>query len=323
MTYSAEDYAKAKKEIADRRTNAEKQRNKRHEEIILKIPEIKEKEEIMAKAGLAVIKALGMGEDAQEYIKELEKINLRSQSERAALLKKNGYPEDYLKVKHVCKLCNDKGFVNGKPCDCLKDILRSRAYERICSGLPVERCSFNDFNLKFYPDEGSGITARKRMESVFNFCKAYADDFNKNSPSLLMYGETGLGKTHMSLAIAGQAVKKGFGVIYTTSQNILNRLEKEKFGKSTEVTSTEESLMNCDLLILDDLGAEFITQFTISCIYNIINTRLLASKPVIISTNLTPNGIEEKYSQRIASRILSSYTILKFDGSDIRQLKTR
>ena len=111
-------------------------------------------------------------------------------------------------------------------------------------------------------------------------------------------------------------------MIYASAQNILNKLENEKFGRS-DTSDTEKNLLECDLLILDDLGTEFSTQFTVSAIYNIINSRLLASKPTVISTNLTMEQLESVYTQRISSRILSEYTILQFDGTDVRQLKTR
>ena len=159
------------------------------------------------------------------------------------------------------------------------------------------------------------------MENVLGYCKAYADDFSKKSPSLLLYGKTGLGKTHLSLSIAGKAVEAGYGVIYMTAQNLFNRLEREKFGRG-DGENTEQAILDCDLLIIDDLGSEFISQLTVSSLYNIVNCRGLEEKPTIISTNLTPDEIRNTYSDRIASRILSAYTILQFDGADIRQLKT-
>ena len=159
------------------------------------------------------------------------------------------------------------------------------------------------------------------MESVLNYCKEYAADFSRRSPSLLLYGKTGLGKTHLSLAIAGKAVEEGYGVIYSSAQNLFNKLEKDKFGKAD--TNTEETILDCDLLIIDDLGAEFTTQFTVSALYNIVNSRELEGKPTIISTNLMPEQLTKAYGERIASRILSNYVMLYFDGSDIRQIKTR
>ncbi|HAY73743.1 MAG TPA: ATP-binding protein [Ruminococcaceae bacterium] len=321
MAYSKETYKKAEQELAQRRSRALAEREEHHRIAVESVPEILETEERMSAAGLATIKALGMGAvDAKEYIKKLAEINLNAQAQRRLFLKKAGFPEDWLDVHYSCPKCEDKGFVNGIMCDCFKDLLKSLEYEKLCSKLPVGSCRFDNFKLDYYPD-GAGTSPRRRMESVLNYCKTYATDFSRRSPSLLLYGKTGLGKTHLSLAVAGKAVESGYGVIYTSAQNLFNKLEKEKFGRSDG--NTEETILDCDLLIIDDLGAEFTTQFTVSALYNIINSRELEGKPTIISTNLTPEQLTSAYSERIASRILSNFVMLYFDGSDIRQIKTR
>ena len=134
-----------------------------------------------------------------------------------------------------------------------------------------------------------------------------------------MSGATGLGKTFLSLSIASAVIEKGYGVIYSSAQNLLNTLEKEKFSNSD--ANTLNAIFDCDLLIIDDLGTEFSTSFTVSTIYNIINTRINMCKPVIISTNLSLSELQEMYSERIVSRFIGEYTILKFAGNDIRQIK--
>lgn len=321
MAYSKETYKKAEQELAQRRSRALAEREEHHRIAVETAPEILEAEEKMSRAGLATIKAIGMGAaDAKEYIQKLSEINLEAQAQRRLLLKSNGFPEDWLDVHYTCKKCEDKGFVSGIMCGCFKELLKSIEYEKLCSKLPVGNCRFDNFRLDYYPD-GAGTSPKKRMESVLNYCKAYAADFSRHSPSLLLYGKTGLGKTHLSLAIAGKAVEEGYGVIYSSAQNLFNKLEKDKFGKAD--TNTEETILDCDLLIIDDLGAEFTTQFTVSALYNIVNSRELEGKPTIISTNLMPEQLTKAYGERIASRILSDYVMLYFDGSDIRQIKTR
>ena len=156
----------------------------------------------------------------------------------------------------------------------------------------------------------------------YEFCLNYANSFDLNSYSILMMGETGLGKTHLSLAIAGEVLKKGFGVVYGSVQNLFSNIEKEHFGRATDADgTTEKMLLECDLLILDDLGAEFTTSFTVATFNNIVNTRMLTSKPTIISTNLSLTEMQKRYSERIASRIIGEYNILTFAGKDIRQQK--
>ena len=321
MAYSKETYKKAEQELAERRSRALAEREEHHRIAVAAVPEILETEEKMSSAGLATIKALGMGaDDAKEYIRKLSEINLAAQTQRSLLLKNAGFPENWLNVRYSCKKCEDKGFVNGIMCDCFKELLKSLEYEKLCSNLPVNNCRFDNFKLDYYP-EGAGTSPRRRMESVLDFCKTYAAEFSQKSSSLLLYGHTGLGKTHLSLAIAGKVVAAGHGVHYASAHNLFNKLEKEKFGRSDG--NTEENILGCDLLIIDDLGAEFTTQFTVSALYNIVNSRELEGKPTIISTNLTPEQLLSTYSERIASRILNNYTLLRFDGTDIRQIKTR
>lgn len=322
MPYSKETYQAAERELKERRNRALAEREQRHSEAVAKIPEILELENTMAKAGLDSIKAIGMNtEDATACIQRLAAINLQAQMQRRNLLTENGFPPDWLDVRYTCKVCEDKGVHDGRVCECFTKLLRSIEYEKLCSKLPMDRCRFDNFKLDYYPN-GAGVSPRKRMESVYHYCKAYAEDFGPHSPSLLLYGLTGLGKTHLSLAIAAKAVEKGYGVIYTSAQNLFNRLEREKFGRSEDNT-TEQNTLDCDLLIIDDLGAEFSTQFTVSALYNIVNSRDLEDKPTVISTNLEPEDLRKTYSDRIASRILSNYISLYFEGSDIRQIKTQ
>ncbi len=325
MSYSEQIVEKAKKEVSNRRQNAEYEAKQRRFELITACPELDDIEREISKAGLEAIRAISMGANAQEYIKNLARKNLEQQQHRKDILKNLGVDENYLEVKYTCPICDDKGIVDGKRCECFKALLKKYAYDELCKSTPIKLSSFNGFRIDFYPEEvdpATGISPRRRMREVLNYCRCWADDFDTKAPSVLMYGATGLGKTHLSLAMAKTAIDKGYGVVYGSTQNLISRLEREKFGKSNDGDTTEQSLLECDLLILDDLGAEFTTSFTISSIYNIINTRMMAGLPVIINTNLSLEDIETKYTQRISSRIIGEYTPLEFVGRDIRQIKS-
>jgi DNA replication protein DnaC len=184
--------------------------------------------------------------------------------------------------------------------------------------------SFDDMELSYYPDTPdplSRLSIRERMRGVLSFCRSYAENFSTSSSSLLMRGATGTGKTHVSLAIAKIAAEQGHSVIYGPAQQLLHKIEKEHFGRSDG--NSEDMMAGCDLLILDDLGMEFSSPFYVSCLYNLINTRMLADLPTIISTNLNQSQMQERYGDAITSRITGSFNPIVFLGKDIRQIKSQ
>ena len=324
MAYKQSVYIKAKNILEKRRADAMNKQQERHSTVLLKCPEIAKIEREMASYGAEVVKAVAMGADAQEYIAKLSKKSLKAQALRRETLKNAGYPEDFLEVKYTCPVCRDTGSHDGYYCDCYKKLIKQTAKEELGIAPLLEKSTFEKFNLKYYPDITDGVlevSQKEHMSEVLEFCREYAKDFSRKSEGLVLLGKTGLGKTHLSLAIANVVIDKGYNVYYNTVQNVMNILEKEHFGKSKTDESIEEDLFESDLLILDDLGSEFTTQFTISQIYNIFNTRIINSLPTIISTNLTLSDIDEKYSQRTASRIVGNTTLIQFCGKDIRQLK--
>ncbi len=325
MSYSKETLLKATQILEGRRNKAHRIQLAHHMEVTEKIPDIAKYEAKLAETGLAVVKAFGMGKDAQGYIERLSELNITLQTAIRSLLIENGYPSDYLDTPYTCKKCEDTGFVEGYICECRTQLLKEIAKDSLASVSQSASCTFENFNLDYYPlpaDETTGVSPRKRMAEVLEYCKNYAEDFGTDSESLYLHGATGLGKTHISLAIANTVAENGYRVIYDTAQNILSSLEREKFGHNNN-GEREKEILECDLLIIDDLGSEFSTQFTVAAIYNIINTRLNRSRPVIISTNLTKNAIEERYTQRVTSRIIGGYVSILFLGKDIRQIKNK
>ncbi len=319
MAVNKEIYTKAKAEIDRRRAEVQLIASERRDDCKKRFPEIADAYKIMADTAFECVKALGLGGKAQDFIKEISEKNLQAQQVIRDTLKSAGLPEDYLKEKYYCDECKDTGFVEGKMCTCLKTTMRQMTYNALCDKVPLEKFRFDNFTLEKYPrtPDDEGVIPANRMKSYSEYCKNYADDFDEKSGNIIMMGNTGLGKTHLSLAIAGEAAKKGYSVIYGSAQNLLSNIENEKFGRSQGV-GAEQSILDCDLLIIDDLGAEFSTQFTVSAVYNIINSRLLSSKPTIISTNMTMDEIEERYTQRVASRILGNFIMMNFKGRDVR-----
>lgn len=325
MSYSKNTYLLAQGKIEKRRKDAEESLEIRRADAYAKIPKLVEIQSRIALLGAEAVSAISKGAEAPAYIAKLAKESLAAQSERKQLLIDAGLPEDYLEAHYTCGICSDTGITDDGICTCQREMLISTAKDEIEKYAPLRRSTFESYSLKYYPEpeDASGVSPQKRMGEIATFCKDYASDFSTDSPSLFMHGATGLGKTHLSLAIANYAIERGYGVIYGSAPNMFGMLEREHFGRQYNSERTyEQELLETDLLIIDDLGVEFSTQFTVSCVYNIINTRMLSRKPTIISTNLTARELEEKYTQRITSRIIGNFISLKFVGKDIRQLRS-
>ena len=310
--YTRENYQKIKELIADRKSRAEHEAEIKRGELALRSPEIKKIDRELRGVGLEIFRAACGGED----LTPIREKNLALSERRRDIIRSLGLPEDYDEPKYTCKKCSDSGFINeSRMCSCFKEALTLANIESSGMGKLIERQSFENFDLAHYDDE-----ARERAESILKIAKKFVNDFNGSSENLLLIGNTGTGKTHISTAIAKELISRGYDVLYDSAQNIINDFEMDKFksGYSAQYEPKGEKYMECDLLIVDDLGTEFVNQFTISCLYNLINTRKNRGLSTIISTNLTPDDIGSKYEGRISSRLFGEYTVLPFLGKDHR-----
>lgn len=321
MSYTTETYDKAQTILDRRKERATMEAQSRIDEISNEIPELKTIQTKLAQVGLNISKAFLTSKNPQAEIDKLRIESLALQDRKKKILKENGYSEDALSIKYTCPACEDTGFIGGRRCKCYINLLKEIERAKIEKIAPIDECTFESFDTNYYPEEMDGVCPKKKAEIIKENCKRYATSFTKRSKSLLFMGNTGLGKTHLSLAIANVVINRGYSVIYGTAQNILRDLQNENFGRTDNLRYFENEILSTDLLILDDLGTEFKNQFTVSCLYNIINSRLCAKLPTIISTNYTFEELEEKYDQRITSRITGQYSTLILVGNDIRYIK--
>lgn len=316
--YISGNYKKVKDEIENRRMAAVATAELHNEEVRERSAEIREIDDELTRTGLAIFRTACAGGD-------LAPIKARNQAlceKRRALLISLGYSADYTEPQYTCKKCSDTGYVDTKMCDCLRDALIRENFRTSGMGGLLDRQSFDNFDIERYQKDGEDVY--RRMKANFAAAKAFVGNFREKKGNLFLVGTTGAGKTHLTTAIARSVLDLGFDVIYETSQNIMSAFEQDRFHSGYQQTESKaEKYMECTLLILDDLGTEFTNAFTVSCLYNLLNERQNKGLSTVISTNVSPAQLREKYEDRIYSRLIGAdYQILSFDKcSDYRLMR--
>ena len=321
MAYNTEAFKKVMDEYSAKRTAAIDAADERLKDVIEKCPEIKMIDVALAGTGVAIMDAIFEGRDGiEEKLNNIRKKNEELQQQRADCLALLGYEKDYTLPKFECPKCKDTGYdENARLCACFKKALTIETCRISGLGRLVDIQTFDSYSLDYFKYDAE---VYENMKEVFDICKDYADNFSPKSENLLLIGDTGLGKTHLSTAIAGSVIGRGYDVCYDTATNVFASFENERFGKqNSKFAVPTERYFDCDLLIIDDLGTEPITQFTVSSLYNLINTRAINEKQILLNTNLSLADMQKKYGDRIASRLFGESTILKFIGKDIRLQK--
>ena len=322
MRTKQELYQAALRTVALRRQTARVNAEDARAEAEAAIPALRHAEDEVRVRGIRCALAGASGKNRTEAAAALSK----ARQELTALLAASGRPADALEPKFTCKLCQDTGSVQGRTCTCVRKLMQSlrRAEIEALSSLSIS--SFDTMKLNYYPntlDKELGESIRSYMGFTLQDLRSYATNFSPSTrKNLLLIGNAGLGKTHAALAIAGQVLEQGFDVIYVSCPDFFGKLESLHFSG---LTSEEEILANtasyADLLILDDLGTENDSNFFITSFYSLLNNRIGAKLPTIITTNIVNGALFEKlYTEKISSR-LASFEQIKFFGTDIRVQK--
>jgi DNA replication protein DnaC len=325
MGYNKDNYKRIRAEYETKTFRAQEEAEARRAELYAAIPELKALDERLASFGLRIMEAALHSKDTQAEIAALRAENERITNARAELLRKNGYPADYTEPKYECNACRDTGYVGIRMCTCMRRrITEAGMASSGLSGL-MHKQSFENFSLDYYRGDAKAFAT---MQRNFERIKRYAEDFSvtpdaKASESLLFLGGTGLGKTHLSTAVAARLIERGFDVYYNSAVGMISDFEFRRFGNGVAQSDGDNTARytECDLLIIDDLGTEVVNQFTLSCLYHVLNTRLNLGKPTLISTNLTSADLQKLYSDRITSRLIGEYTVIPFYGTDVRRQK--
>ena len=325
MPYSNEVVRKARAELASRKADHESRTLARLHDAYAKVPRIREIDMLLRKSmALAMQAVFQTGSDAKAAMEEVKQANLALQAEKKALIEANFGP-GYLDETPICPKCGGSGYIGSYMCQCLRELCRQQQEKEVAL-LANDGQHFGAFRLDYYsdrPDPKTGISPRAIMARGYDICRDYAEHFSPVSGNLLFNGGTGLGKTFLSACIAREVAAKGYSVAYETASHLFSKMEKHRFHPDEETAEQVKRLNECDLLIIDDLGTELPGQFVTAALYTLVNDRLLAGKPMVISTNLTIDELGQRYSPQIRSRLQGSFQLLPFVGQDIRVLLNR
>lgn len=321
MAYSAQVLRRARARLEQAKLERERENEAHRAAAYERYPRLREidreLQQSMAELAIAFLK-----KDNEETLSAIRTRNQNLQAERSWILEAGEFEDGYLDDTPVCTKCGGTGYDGSQMCSCLRELCRQEQKKELTSLLGSGRESFDTFRLDVYSDAYDpklGTSARELMRSNLNICKKYAAGFSPAGGSLLFSGATGLGKTFLSACIARQVADRGFSVMYETAIRLFGDFETEKFGAQSSDGSLTRKYFDCDLLIIDDLGTEMTTQFTVSALYSVLNTRMMEGKPILISTNLLPEALETRYSPQIASRIVGTFRLIKFAGDDLRR----
>ncbi len=303
-----------------------KEHDRRIQEVYEKIPEIKEIDREISHLSIEEVKNRILKNAASKDLGS----DIQALSDRKKLILKNeGFGEDYLEPIYSCKLCNDEGFVDGHTCECARKIKITELYRRSNMQKVFEKENFSTFSLECYsrePDESRGMSPYQNASKILGRAKAFVNNFESSHENILIYGETGLGKTFISNCIAKELLDKAHSVLYLSAnelfEQVLSRYIMSK-DRTFALAEVYEYVYNSDLLIIDDLGTEVLNSFVRSQLFEIINKRTLSEHSTIITTNLSLSELEDRYSERVMSRIAKDYVLYPLYGEDIRYFRRK
>lgn len=292
------------------------------------VPKLKSVEDELSQLSLQLMKQVLLSPDAAENAaKEVRHIADALRHERAFLLTENNFETTYLDPLYTCKVCKDTGFTEkGKHCACYRQKMVETAFEMSSISNRMQLENFETFNLDLFEataEGGAAVSPKENMKAILATCHDFINHFSSaTNTNLLFHGSPGLGKTFLCNAIAKELIERGNIVLYQTAFKLFQTIEEFKFSdkRDEQIKQQYQLIFDCDLLIIDDLGSELTNSFTSTELFNIINTRMISDRKMLISTNLQPGDFTKIYGDRVASRILGTFNLNRFIGRDIRWL---
>lgn len=333
MGFHPNNYRTIRQEYETKYLRAREDAERRRNEVETALPEVAALHRELSSVGLEIMRTSLQAKDEQARRAAIDALRQKNEAllhRRAELLLAAGYPADYTELRYECSQCSDTGYLDsGAMCSCMREKLITAGYASSGLGSLLSTQSFDNYSLDYFKsDEKTWRTMNTVLRTLRDYANSFSVEHVDRMPAagnLLLVGGTGLGKTHLSTAVAKAVLDRGFDVLYTGAVGMVASFENARFGSSVGLADTSDidRYYECDLLIIDDLGTEVSNQFTVSTIYNVINTRLNLRRPTVISTNLMQDELRRRYWDRITSRLFGEYQILLFLGTDVRAQKIK
>lgn len=327
MVLNNSQYDAIMREYHAKQIHAKNDLDRRTAEVLVTVPEYKVLQDRISEISVNAASAAMRGDDKATVRLNQEIRNIEQQMKK--LLKEGGFSSDYLELRYSCAACQDTGYVLNTKCSCFKQAQINLLYNQSNLKHILDTENFDAFSLDYYSnnstDDKTGETPRENAARVLDTCKHFASHF-PSGESLLFYGFTGVGKTFLSHCIAKEVLDRSYSVLYLSAIDFFKAFSPQENivdNYGLDFLPPEMQIINCDLLIIDDLGTELANSFTNSKFFLCINNRIMANKSTIISTNLSLSELQRNYSERIFSRIYNSYSLLKMYGDDIRIQKKK
>ena len=313
------------REYSRRQSQVQHDLEERRKEAFIRVPRLLEIDQEVA--ALSARKARSLLQGESDTVEDLKKDVAALAQERRTLLRSNGFSDDYLEPHYFCPLCQDTGYVDGQKCSCFKKSEVELLYTQSNLKEILKKENFEHFSFDWYSDtiknEATGLTARQTAQRAYDTAWNFVQDFDSRFQNLFFYGSTGVGKTFLSHCIANALLESSHCVLYFSAFDLFDSMAQTAFSRKSETDPGENFILDCDLLIIDDLGTEMTNTFVASQLFSCLNERHLRKNSTIISTNLSLEELRDRYSDRVFSRITSHYDLCKLTGPDIRMYKKR
>ena len=307
--------------LAERRRENKKKQANRIREVYTKIPQIEAIDKLIKQVGFKSLKLASNNMDTTTYEEKINKLK----KEKQKLLIGNGYPIDFMELKYHHDLCKDTGFVGTRQCSCRKQLIIDDNYEKSGLKAAINRENFRTFNMGLFsknPYMSYSISPYENMSKIVGEIKAYINNFDRESGNIYIQGQVGRGKTFLINAIAKELLDRNYSVVYMTSTKLFKFLNDYHWAFEDRRENLEdlyEMIFDCDLLIIDDLGAETHRSTDQSNLFDVVNERMNKGLPIILSSNLDEDMISEIYGPRVFSRILGNNSkTYEIFGEDLR-----